>query len=71
MTVWIADRMNAAPQAVKCKTALNAIALRYRGAIGSSYRTDWTRAFPLSREPAFDADVPNWRAFKSIGRSNQ
>jgi hypothetical protein len=46
--------MDAALKEVKCETALNSIAPRYRDAIGNSYRTDWVSAFPLLNDPAFD-----------------
>jgi len=49
--------------ALKCSLALDAIAPRYRGAIGTSYRTDWGSAFPPVRDPAFAGRAPDWRAF--------
>ncbi|UPK33474.1 hypothetical protein IVB18_35480 [Bradyrhizobium sp. 186] len=54
---------------LKCPFALDAIARRYRAAIGASYRTDWGSAFPPVRDPAFDGRAPDWRAFTSIRRS--
>jgi hypothetical protein len=54
---------------VKCETALNSIARRYRDAIVSSYRTDWASAFLLSKDSAFDGRAPDWQAFTPIRRS--
>jgi hypothetical protein len=56
---------------LKCRLALDAIAPRYGGAIGGSYRTDWTTAFPFSMAAAFDGHAPDWRASASIRRSIQ
>jgi hypothetical protein len=60
--------MDATAKEVKCETALNAIAPRYRAAIRGSYRTDCGTAFPPVMDPAFDGRAPDWRAFTSIRR---
>jgi hypothetical protein len=54
---------------LKCRFAFGAIAVRYGGAIGGSYRTDCGSAFPPARLSMLDDRAPDWRAFMSIGRS--
>ena len=46
--------MSADLKEMKCRLALEAIALRYRGAIGGSYQTDWGSAFPFLCDRGFD-----------------